>query len=76
MDWQSIGIQARESALDAHGELVPVAIAWSFVSSNPEIFGDCDEWPDTFPETPPLAFRVAYEFGTVDVMDLAEASNA
>lgn len=63
-DWYQMGIEARESALDAHGESLPcVAIAWQFVVANPQIFGDCEMWPKGFPVAIPAAFRDGYTMG-------------
>ena len=67
-DWYQMGLDARESALDAFGDIAslpPDLSAWQFVLDNPEIFGDCEEWPKDFPAAMPRDFRAAYNSGEV-----------
>ncbi len=62
LDWTRLGREVRQSSLDAHGELVPVAMAYSFILDNPECFldGGTDEWPEPMPFEPPQEFIAAY----------------
>lgn len=62
-DWYALGVAARESFEDAHGRAATSrdsVIAWSFVVDNPEMFGDCEEWPKAFPDRMPVYFRQGF----------------
>jgi hypothetical protein len=62
-DWHAIGVTARSSFEDAHGRVATprdAIIAWLFVEGNPEMFGDCEEWPAAFPDRMPVYFRMGF----------------
>jgi len=71
LNWQKLGAELRQSALDAHaGELPHVDMAYGFLLDNPECFqADDQPWPDDMPGEPPLELIAAYYEGrkTFDV---------
>ena len=60
-DWSALGIELRQSALDAHEGVLPAAsIAYDFLLANPECFGRGDRWPEDMPARPPPELAAAY----------------